>query len=195
VATVIAHELAHAWFGGLVDMPRPEDRWLVEALTTYVSRAALTELLPGTAAWTASTSPTLPDHGYADDAAAIRRLEPSDRSPGCLRRPAQPAARSPRRQRGHSRPRRILVLGEWAGPAPVGSPDTHPERPRRPLTTTRYPRTSGDQQAWHDQSCLNTRQPSQTRRTPVRCIPNPNRSCRQSLTDVGVACGKVDHCQ
>jgi hypothetical protein len=60
----------------LVDLPRPEDRWLVETLTTYISRAALTEILPGTTPWTASTSPTLPDHGYASDAAAIRLLEP-----------------------------------------------------------------------------------------------------------------------
>jgi aminopeptidase N len=76
LATVIAHELAHAWLGGLLDLPRPEDRWLVEALTTYLSRAALPEILPGTAPWSAATSRTLPDHGYASDAAAIKLLEP-----------------------------------------------------------------------------------------------------------------------
>jgi aminopeptidase N len=71
---VIAHELAHTWFGGLVTMP-PEDGWLDEALTTYISRTALEEILPGCTPWAAETSATLPDHAYAGDAAAIRQLE------------------------------------------------------------------------------------------------------------------------
>src|ERR1700677_617884 len=71
---VIAHELAHAWFGGLVTMPR-EDGWLDEALTTYISRTALEEIMPGCTPWAAQTSATLPDHAYAGDAAAIRQLE------------------------------------------------------------------------------------------------------------------------
>ena len=71
---VIAHELAHAWFGGLVTMP-PEDGWLDEALTTYISRTALEEIMPGCTPWAAQTSATLPDHAYAGDAAAIRQLE------------------------------------------------------------------------------------------------------------------------
>jgi len=75
LAAVIAHELAHAWFGGLVGMRRRDDTWLIEAITTYLSRAALAETWPGTTPWAAATSVTLPDHAYARNAAAIRQLE------------------------------------------------------------------------------------------------------------------------
>ena len=75
MATVIAHELAHAWIGGLVAMRHREDEWLEEALTTYISRSALAEILPGVTPWAESTSATLPDYGYAQDAETIRKLE------------------------------------------------------------------------------------------------------------------------
>jgi hypothetical protein len=75
VATVIAHELAHAWTGSLVIMRDREDMWLDEALTTYISRVALAEIVPGLMPWEAPTSQTLPDHGYAADAGTIRALE------------------------------------------------------------------------------------------------------------------------
>jgi aminopeptidase N len=75
LATVIAHELAHAWAGGLVVMRSREDRWLDEALATYLSRTALAEILPGATPWAASTSAALPDYGYASNAAAIKQLE------------------------------------------------------------------------------------------------------------------------
>jgi aminopeptidase N len=73
-ALVIAHELAHAWFGGLVTLAR-QDSWLDEALTTYISRTALAEITPGTDPWTAPISAALPDDYYAADAAAVRQLE------------------------------------------------------------------------------------------------------------------------
>ena len=75
LATVVAHELAHAWFGGLVDMCRPEDTWLNEPVTTYISRAALEEIHSRVTPWTPSVSQDLPDHAYAPDAATVRRLE------------------------------------------------------------------------------------------------------------------------
>jgi aminopeptidase N len=75
MATVIAHELAHAWIGSLVVMRHREEMWLDEALTTYISRAALEEIVPGTTPWAPSTSAALPDHAYADDAAAVKQLE------------------------------------------------------------------------------------------------------------------------
>jgi aminopeptidase N len=76
LATVIAHELSHAWIGGLASICRGEqiEMWLVEALATYVSRSALTEIIPGATPWAAGeTAP--PDHDYAANAAIIRRLE------------------------------------------------------------------------------------------------------------------------
>lgn len=75
LATVIAHELAHAWIGGLVAMRRREEMWLDEALTTYISRIVLTEILPGITPWAASTSATLPDYAYAKDAESVMKLE------------------------------------------------------------------------------------------------------------------------
>jgi aminopeptidase N len=72
---VFAHELAHAWFGGLVDMRYDQDGWLQEALATYVSRTALEETQPGSTPWWAAISTSLPDHAYAGDAALLRQLE------------------------------------------------------------------------------------------------------------------------
>jgi aminopeptidase N len=74
MATVVAHELAHAWFGGLVTMPG-DQMWLDEALTTYISRTAVAQIIPGAAPWATATSAALPDASYATDATAIRRLE------------------------------------------------------------------------------------------------------------------------
>src|SRR5204862_6614019 len=58
LATVIAHELAHAWFGGLIELQPSEDGWLEEAITSYINRTALEATRPG-----------------ASDAEAIRQLE------------------------------------------------------------------------------------------------------------------------
>jgi aminopeptidase N len=73
--TVIAHELAHAWFGGLIQFQPGGDEWLEEAITTYVSRSALEAAYPQASPWSAGTSQALPDHAYAADAATVKRLE------------------------------------------------------------------------------------------------------------------------
>jgi aminopeptidase N len=73
-AVVIAHEVAHAWFGGLVTFSGA-DRWLDEAVTTYVSRAAISAIIPGAAPWAGPPVTDLPDEPYAPGAAAIRTLE------------------------------------------------------------------------------------------------------------------------
>lgn len=73
LAAVLAHELAHAWFGGMFNMYE-SDGWLIEALTTYISRCALEELHPGIDPWDESLSRTLPDHAYVKYAAPIRQL-------------------------------------------------------------------------------------------------------------------------
>jgi aminopeptidase N len=75
LAIVIAHELAHEWFGGLIDLCRRDDGWLIEPLTTYISRTALEEIHPGITPWAPAVSQALPDHAYAPDAATIRQLE------------------------------------------------------------------------------------------------------------------------
>jgi len=75
LASVMAHELAHAWVGGLVDMRYDRDMWLQEALATYISRSALSQTQPGSEPWSAATSVSLPDHAYASDAAALWQLE------------------------------------------------------------------------------------------------------------------------
>lgn len=75
LALVMAHELAHQWFGGIIDLCGRDDSWLIEPLTTYISRTALEEIHPGTTPWTPAVSQALPDHAYAPNAATIRHLE------------------------------------------------------------------------------------------------------------------------
>jgi aminopeptidase N len=75
LAIVIAHELAHAWFGGLTEFQPPSAGWLEEAIATYISRTVTEETHPRATPWAASVSEVLPDHAYAPDAATIRRLE------------------------------------------------------------------------------------------------------------------------
>jgi aminopeptidase N len=73
LAAVIAHELAHAWFGGLVDTCG-RDGWLIEGLATYISRGVLEESHPDIDPWEASISQMLPDHAYIKYAAPVRQL-------------------------------------------------------------------------------------------------------------------------
>lgn len=46
IASVIAHELAHQWFGNLVTMKWWTDLWLNEGFATYMSSLALQNLFP-----------------------------------------------------------------------------------------------------------------------------------------------------
>jgi aminopeptidase N len=73
--TVIAHELAHAWFGGLVEFRPPENDWLEEGITTYISRSALEAQYPDVNPWEFDVSRTLPDHAYSKNAAQLKQLE------------------------------------------------------------------------------------------------------------------------
>ena len=72
---VLAHELAHAWIGGLIDLRDEDDMWLQESLATYVSRTALEETYPGSTPWAPETSAALPDQAYAENASVLRQLE------------------------------------------------------------------------------------------------------------------------
>jgi aminopeptidase N len=51
VAVVLAHEVAHLWFGCLVEGRWWDDLWLAEALATYLSIGAVTEALGVPTAW------------------------------------------------------------------------------------------------------------------------------------------------
>lgn len=75
LACVIAHEMAHAWFGGVVDMHLEADMWLQEALATYVSRTALEAIWAGSDPWDPAVAASLPDHAYSAQTAALRQLE------------------------------------------------------------------------------------------------------------------------
>jgi aminopeptidase N len=70
--TVLCHEIAHSWLGGLVDCT--DDPWLVEAGATYLARTAVLDLVPGGRPWDAADLPS-PDAGYAEDAELIRSVE------------------------------------------------------------------------------------------------------------------------
>jgi aminopeptidase N len=102
---VIAHEFAHAWFGGLVSMPA-EHAWLDEALTTYISRTALAEIVPGSTPW---ATPGLPDDDYATDAAAIRQLEDRIGQPAVLN-----GLTTLLRRHAHRQATRDDLVGYWS---------------------------------------------------------------------------------
>lgn len=51
VATVVAHELAHQWFGNLVTMKWWDGLWLNEGFATYVATYALDNLFPEWGMW------------------------------------------------------------------------------------------------------------------------------------------------
>jgi aminopeptidase N len=73
LAAVLGHELAHSWFGGLIDLPF-DDGWLIEALTTWISRRALEQTFPGIDPWQDEVSRQLPDHAYLPYADRIREV-------------------------------------------------------------------------------------------------------------------------
>jgi aminopeptidase N len=75
LALVLAHELAHAWLGGLVDTRAHQAEGLIEGLTTYVSRCFLAETRPTVSPWDPDVSRTLPDDGYARYALPFLQLE------------------------------------------------------------------------------------------------------------------------
>ena len=102
---VIAHEVAHAWFGGLVTMPA-EHAWLDEALTTYISRTALAEIVPGSTPW---ATPGLPDDDYATDATAVRQLEDRIGQPAVLS-----GLTSLLRRHAHGQATRDDLVGYWS---------------------------------------------------------------------------------
>jgi len=69
LALVMAHELAHQWFGGIIDLCRPDDSWLIEPLTTDISRTALEEIPPGRS----RRLPGLPGPGQQGRRGLVRR--------------------------------------------------------------------------------------------------------------------------
>ncbi len=64
VALVIAHELAHQWFGNLVTMHWWTDLWLNEGFASYIEYLAVNELFPHWDIWT--------QFAYADLGVALR---------------------------------------------------------------------------------------------------------------------------
>ena len=52
VAEVVAHEMAHMWFGDLVTMEWWDDLWLNESFATWVGTKAVDWLFPEWSMWT-----------------------------------------------------------------------------------------------------------------------------------------------
>ncbi|MEO7296077.1 MAG: aminopeptidase N, partial [Candidatus Limnocylindria bacterium] len=65
-ATVIAHEMAHMWFGDLVTMRWWDDLWLNESFAEYIGTMAVVEATRFTAGWTWFCA-TIKAWGYEQD--------------------------------------------------------------------------------------------------------------------------------
>ena len=89
VADVVAHELAHMWFGDLVTMRWWNGIWLNEAFATFMEIAALRRLPPRRGS------------GGRTSASSARR--PSRPTPSPATRPVEFEVVSPDRRRGHVR--------------------------------------------------------------------------------------------
>jgi aminopeptidase N len=121
---VLAHELAHAWFGGLLDLRHEDDMWLQEALATYTSRTALEETQPGSTPWASHLSvPTRPRLRQERCAAPATRRANRPTSPD--ERPGRADAPLPPRHHQQGSPRPVVVAEQRTGPPFMGR-DPHP---------------------------------------------------------------------
>ncbi|MDQ3764925.1 MAG: hypothetical protein M3460_26460 [Actinomycetota bacterium] len=69
-----------------MDLPRPEDTWLVEALATYLSRGVLPEIIPGITPWRRRPHPRCPTTATPTTPPQSGGCGGTDRSPGRPRR-------------------------------------------------------------------------------------------------------------
>jgi puromycin-sensitive aminopeptidase len=80
VADVVAHELAHMWFGDLVTMKWWNGLWLNEAFATFMELAAVDAFRPGWQRWVAFTNERAAAFAV-DSLASTRPIEYPVRSP------------------------------------------------------------------------------------------------------------------
>ncbi len=73
IVQVVAHELAHQWFGNLVTLSWWEDLWLNEGFATWVEVLAMDKLFPQWGAWDEFASSTL---AYAMDLDGLANTHP-----------------------------------------------------------------------------------------------------------------------
>ena len=110
-AMVIAHEMAHMWFGDLVTMAWWDDVWLSESFATYMGFQVLSEATAFTGAWTDFALSRKPRGYDADQRASTHPV-----APGPQEVPDTDAARSAYDEISYAKGASVLrQLVAWTG--------------------------------------------------------------------------------
>jgi aminopeptidase N len=91
VANIIAHELAHQWFGNLVTMQWWNDLWLNESFATWASFLACDHLFPDWQMWTQFFTDETMRAYQRDSLASVQRVQQTVSNPDEIRTLFDPA--------------------------------------------------------------------------------------------------------
>ena len=198
-AMVIAHEMAHMWFGDLVTLAWWDDIWLNESFAEYMGYQTLTEATRFTDTWTDfgvdrkawgydadqrpsthpvapdDASPTPPPPSSTSTASPTPRAPPpcASSSPGSARRTSSPASTPTSPATGSPTPP-SPTSSTPSPPPPTATSTPGPTPGCAPPASTPSPRTSTEPTAAGTLTVDHARQPPPPhRRRPLRPRPRP----------------------